>query len=180
MYRFFETLMMEIFYKPEFRLNQNDIALSVCNLLSKSYKSRDNETKMVEKLCNYLHDKNCGKAKIYAVKIHGSTSKVEFYDATNKLVKKELGDMVVISLVTFKSKIVFEKLAFIQNKKEDKAGSEKWKIDQNQLFLLNNFPTFNGVSGIFGKQKNVALLNAFGQLGNYGLFHSDGDMVFAN
>jgi len=180
MHYFYDALVKELFYNPNFRLDQNDIVLNTYNILSGSYKNNDNEIKMVEKLCSCLHNKKCGKAKLYAVKVHGNRSKAEFYNATNKLVKKELADMVVISLVTFKNQIILEKIAFIQNKKENSKDIKKWSIDQDQLFLLNNFPTFNGVSGIFGKQKNIALPNIFGQLGCYGLFHSDGDMVFAN
>ena len=155
MFRIFEILIHEFFNNPKFRLDQNDIALDAYNTLSKSYKNKDNEVKTVEKLCSNLNGKECGKAKLYAEKIHGNASKVEFYNASNSLVKKELGDMVIISLATCKSKITFEKIAFIQNKKETKEGSEKWKIDQDQLFLLNVFPTFNGVSGIFGNEKKL-------------------------
>lgn len=177
MIRFIRRLIEDTLTSSSFRIGQNEIAKGAYDTLNASYLRGDNEVKMVTCLCDYLNDKKCGQAKIYAKKIHGSTSQVEFYNGSRQ-VQKELADMVIISIVTRNRKIIFEKIAFIQNKKEDSAG--KWNIDQDQLYLLHNLPTFDGVKGIFGKQKNVALPNALGRLGNYGLFLADGEMIFAN
>ena len=101
--------------------------------------------------------------------------------------KKEMADMVVIAIATEKDRILFEKIAFIQNKQEvfqkNKAGVQmgkrKWQIDQDQLFLLQNFPTFRVEGSAFPK-RGYTLHNVYGKLGNYGLFLSPGEMVFAN
>jgi hypothetical protein len=71
--------------------------------------------------------------------------------------------MLIVSLATENKTIVYERVAFIQNKKR-RGSTGKWTIDQDQLFLLHNFPSFDGVSGIYSGQKEVALLNAGGQL----------------
>jgi len=68
------------------------------------------------------------------------------------------------------------KTAFIQNK-DSKDSPDKWGIDQKQLFLLKNFPTFTGVRGMY-KGKTLTFLNHTGTLGNFGLFTSSGDMAF--
>jgi len=95
---------------------------------------------------------------------------------TKAKAKRELGDMVIISLVTFGGEIVLLKTAFIQNKDSIKSP-EKWNINREQLFLLKNFPTFTGTRGIF-KGQTVTFLNHSGSLGNYGLFWSNGEMTF--
>jgi len=181
MHHFIDSLLREVFYNSGFRLKQNAIAQSAYDTLTASYNRGDNEVAMVTRLCDDLHGKDCGKAKIYAKKVHGNSSSsgsmVTFYNGSRKTMR-ELADMVIISMATHKAKVIFEKIAFVQNKKE--TAKEKWKIDQDQLYLLHNLPTFDGVSGIFGKQKDIALPNAFGRLGNYGLFIANGDMVFAN
>jgi len=180
MHSYFKNLAKEFLYSSNFQCNQNEIARKIYDTLSKSYKAKDNEVKMVTKLCAALNEEKCGAAKLYAAKIHGKRSYVEFYNGSNERKVKELADMVIISLVTSGEKIILEKIALIQNKKEEKEGTVKWKIDQDQLFLLNNMPIFDGVSGLFSKRKNITLPNIYGQLGNYGLLYSNGDMAFAN
>jgi hypothetical protein len=95
---------------------------------------------------------------------------------------KELADMVVLSIITCGTDIVYEKTAFIQNKKAKENGSEKWDIDKEQLFLLHNFPTFVGAKGIFNKNfpgRKITFLNSTGSLGNYGLFQQPGEIIIA-
>lgn len=178
MHDFVECLLQEIIHNPSFRNEQNTIAKSAGDVLTVACKSRDNEVAMVTKLCDNLHGKSCGKVKIYAKKIHGKKSMVTFYHGSKKPTK-ELADMAIISIATSGKTIVFEKIAFIQNKKEY-SRDKKWKIDQEQLYLLHNFPTFDSVSGIFDRQQCVALPNTLGRLGNYGLFTADGDIIFVN
>jgi len=88
--------------------------------------------------------------------------------------------MVIISVATKDREIVYEKTAFIQNKKED--SENVWKIDQDQLYLLHNFPTFKGEKGIFRKNFNddVVFQHYSETLGNYGLFQSPGEMILTN
>ena len=177
MYRIIEHLLNDI-QRSDFRLWQNSLATEAYSTLEVSNASGDDEVKVVTKLCETLNDKSNGQMRLYAKKIHGSRSMVKFTNGDNALVTREMADMVVISLVTTDNKIVFEKLAFIQNKKEHGAG--KWNIEQSQLYLLHNLPTFDGVSGIFRHEKSIALPSIQGRLGNYGLFNAPCNMVFAN
>lgn len=130
-------------------------------------------------MCEVINGKTFDKLKFYAKKIHGATSYVDF-QRQNAPVRKEVGDMVIISVATKNREIIYEKTAFIQNKKEHTKN--KWKIDQDQLFLLHNFPTFKGHQGIFKKSfsGNVTFLNHSQTLGNYGLFQQPGEMVLLN
>ena len=180
---FIDSLLRDVIRNSNFRIEQNKIAKRAYDVLTAACERGDGEVAMVTKLCDDLHGKSCGKAKICAKKVHGNSnssgSMVTFHNGSKK-VTKELADMVIISLATQDKEIVFEKIAFIQNKKEGKSRAGKWEICPDQLYLLHNFPTFDGVSGVFGRQRDVALSNAFGRLGNYGLFTADGDMVFAN
>ena len=136
---FIDRLLKEVIYDPGFRLEQNEIAKNAYGTLVDAYKRRDCEVAMVTKLCDELNGKNCGMAKIYAKKVHGNASKVSFCNGSRETTK-ELADMAVITIATHDRDVVFEKIAFIQNKKESSRG--KWKIDQDQLYLLTNFPTF--------------------------------------
>jgi hypothetical protein len=119
------------------------------------------------------------KLKFHAVKIHGSRSLVEFNNQ-NKPTTKELADMVIISVATKDKKIIYGKTALIQNKKE--KSKDIWEIDQDQLYLLHNFPTFKGEKGIFNKYFNheVIFQNYSETLGNYVLFQSPGEMILVN
>jgi len=58
----------------------------------------------------------------------------------------ELADLVIISLITQNRKILLKKTALIQCKKE--TAKESCAIQQNQLNLLHNFPSFIGVRGL--------------------------------
>jgi len=136
------------------------------------------EVKTVTDLCAVMSNQRYKDLIIEGRKIHGKTSIVKFDRDNKKPIKKELADMVIVSVVTLNKKIMLLKTAFIQNKKATKRKTScSWKIDQEQLFLLKNFPTFTGVSGIF-KGKTKAFPNHSGSLGNYGLFTPTGDMVF--
>jgi hypothetical protein len=134
---------------------------------------------MVTKMCDIINGKSFERLKFYTKKIHGAKSYVEFHNKTRKTTK-ELSDMVIISIATKNGNIIFEKTAFIQNKKE--STPNKWGIDQDQLFLLHNFPTFRGSKGIFKSHfaDDVILKNNSETLGNYGLFQSPGEMILIN
>jgi len=167
------------FYKDyyssiDFKKWQNKLS----NAIYLSLRSSSKEIPVVIELCKAISDKkhNCfKKLSIESKKIHGwNMSGVKFYQG-----KKELGDMVIVSVITLNGTITLLKTAFIQNKVQ-KLNS--WEIDQKQLYLLKNFPTFIGASGIFNKgifkDKEITFLNNSGTLGNYGLFTSTGDMIF--
>ena len=170
--------LLESLQRTDFRRWQNTITKEAYSTLEFSNASGDDEVKMVTKLCEALNNKNFGQFRLYAHKIHGKRSMVEFLNGENSLVTRELADMVILSLITEGDKVVLEKFAFIQNKKEQCKG--KWDIEQSQLYLLHNLPTFDGVSGIFRHEKNIALSSAQGRLGNYGLFSAPCNIAFVN
>jgi hypothetical protein len=134
---------------------------------------------MVAEMCNTVNGKSFDKLKFYSKKIHGSRSYVEFFNR-DKPITTELADMVIISIATMNKNIVYEKIAFIQNKKTNNNGS--WDIDENQLYLLHNFPSFKGSKGIFKKnyKNEIIFLNHSQTLGNYGLFMNPGEMIILN
>ena len=177
MSNFVEALIAET-RNPNFRLWQNYVATDAKASLQTSSSKGENEVATVKRLCNNLNVKNFNRISLYSNKIHGKASNVSFLDESNAANVRELADMVVLSLITENGRILYARMAFIQNKMEDKP--REWDIQQDQLYLLTNFPTFDGVSGIFSGMTNVALPNPFGQLGNYGLFCSPCEMVFAN
>jgi hypothetical protein len=169
----------DYYSQQDFRRFQNTLARKVYETLGTSYSNSNGEVKIVTDLCEVINDESFGKLKFYAKKIHGSRSFVEFHNQ-GKPTTKELADMVIISVATRDREIVYEKTAFIQNKKEDTVNS--WKIDQDQLYLLHNFPTFKGERGIFRKNysNEVIFQNHSETLGNYGLFKSPGEMILVN
>jgi len=134
MQRFIEQFLNEL-QSSYFRQWQNTLATDSQTALEVSNASGDDEVKMVTKLCETLNDKGRGQMRLYANKIHGRRSMVKFANGENAIVTREMADMVVISLATISNRIVFEKFAFIQNKKEQSAG--KWDIEQSQLYLLH-------------------------------------------
>jgi hypothetical protein len=171
--------LSDYYYRKDFRQFQNNLALEIYNFLETSYSNSDGEIKMVTGMCDTLNGKTFDKLSFHTKKIHGTTSFVEFYNQ-NKLTTRELADMVIISVITNDKKIIFEKTAFIQNKKEEKENI--WKIEQDQLYLLQNFPTFKVDKGILKKNfsEEIVFQNHSGTLGNYGLFQSPGEMILIN
>ena len=169
----------DYYNRQDFRVFQNNLARKVYETLGTSYSNSDGEVKMVTNMCNTINGKDFERLEFYATKIHGTRSFVEFYNQ-DKPTTKELADMVIISVVTENREIIYEKTAFIQNKKEDTENS--WKIDQDQLYLLHNFPTFKGEKGIFKRNFNneVVFQNHSENLGNYGLFQSPCEMILVN
>jgi hypothetical protein len=169
----------DYYNRPEFRKFQNTFAREIYETLGTSYSNSDGEVKIVTDMCNIIDGKAFEQLKFYSKKIHGTRSFVEFYNQ-DKPTTTELADMVVISVATKDSEIIYEKTAFVQNKKEDTENV--WKIDQDQLYLLHNFPTFKGKKGIFKRNftDEVVFQNHFETLGNYGLFQNPGEMILVN
>ncbi|MFZ6032022.1 MULTISPECIES: hypothetical protein [Melioribacter] len=129
-------------------------------------------------MTNELNNKNFGNfIHIRAYKIHRAKSYVEF-SYRDKPTTRELGDLIVISIVSDKKKRLLQKTSIIQNKKEKDMT---WDIDQEQLFLLKNFPTISSSKGIFKTiRRDLDFINMSNSLGSYGLFHSPGDMIYAS
>lgn len=174
----FRTLS-DYYNSPDFRKFQNTFAKDIYETLGTSYANSEGEVKMVTDMCDKINGETYQKLKFHSKKIHGARSFVEFNNQ-DKPTTKEIADMVIISVATKDKEIIYEKTAFIQNKKED--SSSTWKIDQDQLYLLQNFPTFKGTKGIFKKNYNdeVVFQNHSQTLGNYGLFQSPGEMILLN
>jgi len=170
---------LDYYNQQDFRVFQNAFALKLYGILETSYSNSDNEVKIVDDMCEAIKGEKFKNLKFYAEKIHGSRSYVKFYNQ-NKSTTTELADMVIISVATKQREIIYEKTAFIQNKKE--SSKNNWKIDQDQLYLLHNFPIFKGEKGIIRQNfdDNVVFQNHSETLGNYGLFKSPGEMILVN
>ena len=153
---------------------QDDIIFKTYNELSQGYESNENEVNIVKRLVNVINKQSFGPIKIFSQKIHGSSSLVEFYYRAKKTIK-ELGDMLIISIVTENRKRLFQRVCIIQNKKDK---NERWEIDHEQLYLLKNFPKFSGKLGLFNSLNDTIFKNNFGSLGAYGLFENPGEMIY--
>lgn len=169
----------DLYNCKEFRKFQNDLSRQVYESLANSYSNSDNEVKTVTDMCNTLNGKQFQNLKFYSHKIHGTRSYVNFFNQ-DKPVTTELADMAIICVATKGREVVLEKISFVQNKKSD--ANNNWNIDQNQLFLLRNFPTITGKKGFFKNhyKEEIVFLNKSNNLGTYGLFQSPGEMILVN
>jgi len=155
---------------------QNETSYDFYQALGEGYSVNDNEVALVQKLVDAANGKSYGPVRLHANMLHGSRSYVEF-NYLDKPVPKELGDMAIISVVTSCSKRLFQRMCIIQNKKR---SGKSWAIDQEQLFLLKNFPPFAGNKGIFKHCRDVLFRNTSGCLGAFGLLYAPGEMLFAS
>ena len=178
---------MEKLYKNYFELIQrndfkrfiNDFSLKLYDALSIGYANNNNEVALVTDLSNAINNTSFENLNFHAFKIHGSKSYVEFQHK-DKPTTKELADMLIISIASYGRERVFQKVSFVQNKKET---NQKWLIDEGQLFLLKNFPSITGSKGVlknFYSDDKVDFINQFESLGSYGLFLSPGDMILVS
>ena len=169
----------DYYNRRDFRHFQNNLSKETYESLANSYSNSHNEVKTVTDMCDTLNGKSFEKLNFYSRKIHGTRSFVEFFNQ-DKPVTTEMADMAIICVATKDKNIVFEKITFVQNKKEDTVNN--WKIDQDQLYLLRNFPTITGKKGLFKKnyKDEIVFLNHSENLGTYGLFKSSGEMLLAN
>lgn len=156
---------------------QHAVTRAAYDSLAGSYATGDNEPEVVSKLVDALHDKSYDQIRLTAHMIHGAgRSGVQFrYRAAD--VTRELGDMVVISMVTDGPERILQRVCIIQNKK---AHAGNWVVDDKQLFLLKNFPPLSGRSGIFRGTSDVRFRNTSGCLGAYGLLYEPGEMILAS
>lgn len=161
---------------------QNMLSKTIYDQLGVGYRASEDEVALVTRLVNCTKGKSYKKIRIFAEKIHGTRSYVDF-DYLDKPVTKELGDMVVISVITNRAERLFQNVCIIQNKKgkdtETRKGPDvRWDIDLEQLFLLKNFPPLTADKGILKSCGEVAFRNTTGALGAYGLLSSPGEMAF--
>lgn len=166
--------MAKLAQEPDFLAFEADIARDMYSALDKGYGKGVNEVKLVTHLVEACGNRTYrGCARIYAHKIHGPRSTVRF-NYREKSVPKELGDMVVISVLSEGRTRILQRLSIVQNKK---STSGTWAIDPEQLFLLHHFPPFTGVKGLFRGQSDVTFANCSTSLGTYGFFDAPGDMA---
>jgi len=131
----------------------------------------------VTRLVETLKDKPpYDRVRIETGMLHGSRSYVEF-NFRDKPTTKELGDMAIITVVADRNVRLVQRLCIIQNKS---ARGDRWDVDEEQLFLLKNFPPLAGNRGIFKGVGSITFRNRSGCLGAYGLLHEPGEMVFAS
>jgi hypothetical protein len=175
MRRVFEKLR-QLTSEPDFFTFQHQLARDIYEALGQGYASNDGEVDLVKKLIDAVNEKGFKGLRLHAEIIHGSRSYVEF-NYMDKPVTKELGDMFIISLVTAGRQRVFQRLCIVQNKK---SQGDKWAIDQEQLYLLKNFPAFTGNKGIFRGSRDLIFRNNSGCLGAFGFFNQPGELLLAS
>lgn len=159
-----------------FRKFQNELSQKMYDVLARGYTTNDNEISLVGKLVDTINNSEFNKFRFYGHKIHGARSYVEF-NYRDKPVTKEIADMVIISIASYKRKRVMQKITFVQTKVDK---NQRWEIDDEQLFLLKNFPKFSGKKGIFKLflDEEIVFLNHSKCLGSFGLFMNPGEMIF--
>lgn len=153
---------------------QNDLAVSLYDQLGQGYNSAEGEVALVTRMAKTANGTSYGPLTIHADKIHGKRSYVEFKHR-DKPVTKELGDLALIGIITNGTERLFSRITIVQNKKATKAS---WSVDEEQLFLLKNFPSFSGNKGLFPYPGQIQFRNQSNCLGSYGLFHEPGEMIF--
>jgi hypothetical protein len=146
--------------------------------LAEGYRHNDNEVALVTRLVNAINAINNesynNSIKLFCNKIHGSRSSVTF-NFRGKPTTTELADMVLISIVAKEGKRILQRVTFVQNKVFKNTSCS---IDQEQLFLLKNFPILSGNIGLFSGMSDIVFRNTSGVLGSYGLFEEPGEMIF--
>lgn len=168
--------LMNLSNDSAFFIFQQNLIKDMYYALGQGFSSNENEISLVKRLISAINGKSFKGIHLFADILHGSRSYVEF-NYLDKPVTKELGDMLVISLITSGTQRLFQRLCIIQNKK-DKDG--KWVIDHEQLYLLKNFPSFTGNKGIFRRNRDLIFRNNSGCLGAFGLFLNPGEQILAS
>lgn len=154
---------------------QNLLNRSAYHALATAWAAGKDEVPTVEDLVNALDGKTYRNITLGARMIHGKPNLVDF-DLRNKRETCELGDMVVISVVTSGRERLLQRVCIVQNKK---VHAKRLAVDQTQLFLLKNFPPFTGTQGLV-KGLSGSYRNYSGCLGAYGILTDPGEMVFAS
>lgn len=161
---------------PGFLRFQHEAVADVYDQLGQGYGQSEGEVALVTRLADTLKGRNYRGLRLHCEKIHGSKSYVSF-NFRDKPTTKELGDLVLITVVSDGRNRRLQKLCIVQNKvlRDGKA-----QIDLEQLFLLKHFPLFSGSRGLFRGAKDVMFLNRQKCLGAYGFFESPGEMIHVN
>lgn len=159
-----------------FTVFQNEVVRDFYDALGQGYSNGENEVALVKRLVDAVQGKSYGPISLHGAMLHGSRSYVEF-NYRDQPVTKELGDMAILSMVTAGSERLLQRITIVQNKR---TGGKSWGLDQEQLFMLKNFPPFSGHRGIFRGRDNVTFRDSSGCLGSYGLLAEPGEMLFAS
>jgi hypothetical protein len=159
---------------PDFLRFRNELSRGVYEALGRGYAGSDNEVGLVTKMVEATNGKTYRNMKIVSEKIHGAKSYVQFAYKGSP-VTKELGDMLVISVVSRGRERLLQKLCIIQNKVLRKGVT---KIDEEQLFLLKNFPPFSASQGIYAGASDVMMFNRSKCLGAYLFFDWPGEASY--
>jgi len=161
---------------PAFLRFQQQLIADVYAQLSQGYSVGEDEIQLVTRIADTLREKSFKRLKIHCKKIHGSTSDVSFI-FRDEPTSRELGDLILITVISDGRRRLLQKLCIIQNKVLRKGQAQ---IDLKQLFLLKNFPLFSGNRGLFRGAKDVMFLNRQQCLGAYGFFDSPGELILVN
>lgn len=170
--RKYHTLLAD----PGFSRFQHARITEVYDQLGQGYRESEGEVALVTRVADTLKDKSYHGLRIHCEKIHGSKSYVSF-NYRDKPTTKELGDMILVSVVSNGRQRLLQKLCVVQNKM---LRNGKAQIDEEQLFLLKNFPLFSGSQGLFRGAQDVMFRNTQMCLGAYGFFESPGELIHVN
>ncbi len=162
--------------EPRFIEEQKIAASAINAALSQSYLDDGNEIDLVNGTISALTSTPGKQFRLESLFIHGNRSQVQF-DYYGKIAKKEMGDLILVSTMTYRSKPVLQKMTIVQAKKDTAKRNSCWSIDPEQLHLLSTWPIFTGIKGIFPKIKNV-VIDTSGCMGSYVLYREPGDFVF--
>ena len=178
--------VFELENSDKFLQYTNVLSDSLCTVIKQDYEQGANEPTIVKDISKAINlvktvpeRLESGLMFSYNINsafIHGKKSFVEFSLAGSKECC-ELGDIVFVSSLAWRGKIVAERITINQVKKEKPQSKSSWEINKTQLFLLTRFPTFKGVSGIFNGD-TVNAVNETGCLGSYGFLKYSDDLAF--
>lgn len=166
----------ELVCDADFLRFQHEMIAAVYDQLGQGCAEKEGEVALVTRIAETLSGQSYRRLRIHCEKIHGSKSYVSF-NFRDKPTTKELGDLILISLITHGRKRLLQKLCIVQNKV---LHSGKCQIDLEQLFLLKNFPLFSGRQGLFRHASDIMFFNSQECLGAYGFFEESGDLIHVN
>jgi len=155
---------------------QHALSRRIYTALGHGYAGAENELSLIERMVDAVNGQSYRGVRVLATIIHGPRSCVKF-DFMGKPVTKEVGDMTVVTLVTDGGIRLVQKACLIQSKKERNGH---WRIDEEQLYLLKNFPPLSEGKGLFKGCQGLTFRNLSGCLGCYGLLLSPGEMILAS
>jgi len=161
---------------PEFLRFQHARIAEVYDQLGQGYTENEGEVALVTRMADTMKGQSYQGLQIHCEKIHGSKTYVSF-NYRDKPTTKELGDLILVSVVSDGRRRLLQKLCIVQNKV---LRNGKSQIDPEQLFLLKNFPLFSGSQGLFRGARDVMFRNTQMCLGAYGFFDEPGEMLYVN